>query len=120
MKWVPSDTVSSLLAFEYFRSEDNGATVQLRAVNPTHPLGGLYMPAFQSTQNDPFFASHSDVPNASKVTVWGAANTTTIELNDAISIKNIVAYRDLDLLGQHGYRWREPLYDRCPGGFGRW
>ena len=55
------------------------------------------MPAFASTQNEPFFSGHSDVPSYSRITVWGASNTTVFDLSSKVSLKNIVAYRDLDL-----------------------
>ncbi len=97
LKLSPSDALTSTFMLDLFKADDNGAAVKLTAVNLATPLGRLYASGFAANQGDKFFSLHSDVDNFSKVTVWGASNTTTLHLNDSISLKNIVAYRDLDL-----------------------
>ena len=95
----------NLVVYNYFHEDDGGTASFLSKVRPTGSLNGAgvrasrgYRPleqllAEQQARGPYRIASGSNV--FTKVETHDVANTTTIPLSDAITIKNIVGYRHI-------------------------
>lgn len=100
LKWQPTDRLSTLLVFDAFHAEDNGSALKLIRTNPAVGFGRAYQNALDRYRNDDFFSVHSDprTPGFSDYDVKGISNTTIYDVNDALTVKNVVAYRYVDLI----------------------
>jgi iron complex outermembrane receptor protein len=91
-----TDTVQNYAILSYANSENNGTLQGLFVCNPNGLLDALCQPTLAS-QKDDYYAVASDTPNpTSKLEQWQAINTTTWEVNDALTVKNIISYADLE------------------------
>jgi iron complex outermembrane receptor protein len=101
--WDISDTVVNETIFTWDKVDLNGRTAVLQAVNPASGLSaynGAALPsifdALERAQARDVHKIESDMRERSEAEVWGIYNTTTIELNDNLTLKSIAAYRDMD------------------------
>lgn len=81
----PTDAFSTLFVVD-FAQTDNGGT-------GAHALPGSIGGAAQLTRDR--YHTASGVPQHSDVDIFSAMNTTTIDINDRISLRNIFGYREL-------------------------
>jgi iron complex outermembrane recepter protein len=117
LRWTPSDALESTLYVDGFKDENAGASAVLRAVRPAVPNNALPFPTnylagtgglsdrlyggaisrdFEQRQNDDFYSVRSGLDTFSEVEQFGVSNTTTYELNDNLSLKNVLAYRKVE------------------------
>lgn len=99
LKWQPTDQLSSLLVVEGMYSSSSGPVGKMLALRPTAGTFAIYNPAFQAAlRDDDFWEGHSDATHNggyNDTKTWGVLNTTTFDVSDSITIKNIVGVRDL-------------------------
>lgn len=115
LKLDPTDRLSSIFSGSYNRSSTNGTGFKLNLLQPTNeagtapttlfaPLGaqaaafgigyGANLPASLARSNaEGFYTTRQNAPGYARSHGWSIANTTTYELSDSISIKNIIGYR---------------------------
>jgi iron complex outermembrane receptor protein len=117
LQFTPTDALTSTFYTDGFQADDSGAAVQVTNIN-TAPQDGIvagaslaspfagaaYRSMFDRFNADAAAAdgrpyrTTTDVPNGhSKQTVYGVSNTTTYDLSDSVSLKNIVGYRYIDV-----------------------
>jgi iron complex outermembrane receptor protein len=111
LKWSPTDSFSSLLVFDQMYSSNHGTAVHARSPRLNDPaahageagavaLGPRWATALANYANDDFYSAHADAdfPNQHQDTrVWGVSDTINYEISDNFAIKNIIAFRQLDL-----------------------
>ena len=94
----PSERWNSLFTASYSKARSGGTggyiTVLPGLVSPG--LRALQTPLLAAQQQRGHFETASGVPMANDIEVSSVDNTTTIKLTDSVSMKNIVAYRDVD------------------------
>ena len=94
----PSDRWESVFSASYSRAR-NGGTGGYITVLPalvSAGLRGLQTPLLAAQQQRDHLHTASGVPMYNNIELASIDNTTTFELTDSISLKNIVAYRDVD------------------------
>lgn len=113
--WEPTDTVVVRLTADYSTEDENGAAFQLKDAGALVPGG---FPGFHNnfvarascaypggiTSTNPACYNNQWVsdknlgtsPTYSKVDVWGTTASIEWRLADAVTLKSITAYRDLD------------------------
>ena len=99
----PIEGLESLTVYDYFDEDDGGTPIFLAKINPT---GTFNLPAARAARNyqpletllaqqqarGPFRVSNG-VPVYIKVRTHTAANTTSFDIAEGISFKNIIGYR---------------------------
>ncbi|MGE0388133.1 MAG: TonB-dependent receptor [Gammaproteobacteria bacterium] len=96
VKWAPTDRITSSFMFDGFFQNATGPAPVLSAVNPAVGAGALKVGAFRkysAERADDFFTAHADIPTFTKLSAMGGSNTTTFEVSDNITLKNIIAIR---------------------------
>ncbi len=129
LRWDASENFQNLTVLDYFDSKDNGSLNVLAGLVPcttnptaaginqfltgTPPASCLYssqvnaalgrgdLPAALATQDarGPYTVAY-DNPTFEDAQARNASNATTINLSDALLIKNIIGYHDVELLTQ--------------------
>lgn len=101
--WDITDTVVNETVLTWDKVDLNGRTATLQGYNPASALrfyNGAALPsfadAFERAQSRDVHKIESDMRERSEAEVAGILNTTTIQLNDTLSLKSIAAYRDMD------------------------
>ena len=98
----PSDTVRSTFVGEMFRSNENGIGIfafnYTPGYNPSaatsRTLVNLgYPAAYAAAQAQGFHETMSNIRHSSKVRSYALSNVTTIDLSDAIVLKNVAGWR---------------------------
>lgn len=109
MLLTPFEGLDSLTVYNRFQEDDGGTGVTSEKVNiPTlngasarFGLGytGAYAPATMAAQAQELgiYKTASGVDQFTRVESWDVANTTTYEISDSVSVKNIVGYRTVDV-----------------------
>jgi iron complex outermembrane recepter protein len=94
----PSDRWNSLFTASYSQANNGGTGGFITALPGLVSAGlrGLQTPHLVAQQQRDNRHTASGVPMFNDVEVSSIDNTTTFKLTDAVSIKNIVAYRDVD------------------------
>lgn len=94
----PSERWSSLFTASYSKAENGGTGGFITALPGLVSTGlrALQTPLLLAQQQRDHRHTASGVPMFNDVEVSSVDNTTTFELTDKMSIKNIVAYRDVD------------------------
>jgi iron complex outermembrane recepter protein len=94
----PSERWNSLFMVGYSQARSGGTGGYITALpgGVSAGLRALQTPLLAAQQQRGHFETVSGVPMRNDVEVFSADNTTTIELTDKVSIKNIVGYRDID------------------------
>ena len=101
----PTETIESLTVYDFFNEDDGGTPIFLYKINPN---GTFNLPAARAARNyrplqellaeqqaRGMFRVANGVPVYIKVRTHTVANTTTIELSDDITFKNILGYRQV-------------------------
>lgn len=101
--WDISDSVVNETVLTWDKVDLNGRTATLQALNPGSALrfyNGAALPSifesFERAQSRDVHKIESDMRERSEAEVAGILNTTTIQLNDNLTLKSIAAYRDMD------------------------
>ncbi|MGE0386787.1 MAG: TonB-dependent receptor [Gammaproteobacteria bacterium] len=99
LKWDPTERFSNLLVIDAFGSRDHGSAFKLIATRTAATFGRVYDVARRRYANEDFFSAHTDTqhPGESRNDTHGVTNTTTFEINDSLTFKNIIGYRHLDV-----------------------
>ena len=110
LRWTPTDKLANVLVIDAFHANEGGAGTYIRNVNPA---GSFNSAPARAARNYPTLESMlaaqqargnrrtaSGTPSFSQVDTLTIGNTTTYELSDSISVKNIFGYRDVD---SHSY-----------------
>lgn len=94
----PSERWNSLFTASYSSAKHGGTGGFITALPALVSAGlrGLQTPHLLAQQQRDHQHTASGVPMFNDVKVFSADNTTTIKLSNAVSITNIVAYRDVD------------------------
>ncbi|MET0378992.1 MAG: TonB-dependent receptor [Spongiibacteraceae bacterium] len=117
VKWQPTDVLTSTFFFDGFDSHDNGTAVASTYASPNGALAGVFGPAVTAQQGAKFYSSSGDdgVPGRSPsgdVQVLGASNTTTYDINDTLTLKNVLGWRSVaqhDITDLDGARSPAPV-----------
>lgn len=95
--WEVTDTVENYTILSYTSSENNGIASSLFACKPGLALFNMGCAQQLAHQGDDFYSLESLMKNpTSELKQWQAINTTTFEINNDLTIKNILSYADLD------------------------
>lgn len=110
LKWDPTEAVTNSLVVDAYRSNEGGSGSYVRAINPNGVFNSApartprNYPTLQQMlaeqQARGTLSTASGTPSFSKVKTLTIANSTVVTLNDAVSIKNIVGFRDVS---SHSY-----------------
>jgi iron complex outermembrane receptor protein len=90
--------VENYTIFSYTNSDNNGTDTQLEACDPNAPLfGQLYCTqlAADKAKSGPYSIDNSLVNPRSYINEWRIINTTTWDVNNSITFKNIASYSQL-------------------------
>lgn len=107
--WNITDHIENYTIVSVDQARNGGRASVIAAVNPDArglQLRGLVAPlsaTLARQQARDIDHVEADLHQYEDVDTWGVFNTTTVELNDTLSLKNILGYRDVDY---------ESLYDQ--------
>ncbi len=94
--WDVSKSVENYTIATYSKSENNGTLRGLFACNPAFG-SATGCPANAAAQGDDFYAVSNDfVDPKSKVVQWQLINTTTWDVSDSFTVKNILSYASFE------------------------
>jgi iron complex outermembrane receptor protein len=97
LRFALSDQLTSTFFADGFSSDTSGPASVLSAVNPALSIGRLFAPALRDQQNSDFYTTRSNVRGSfEEADVFGISNTTTYDLSDSLTIKNVLGYRQID------------------------
>jgi iron complex outermembrane receptor protein len=104
--WNITEAMENYTIVRYSESDNNGYPGKLIDCNPAAPLGVIFcqddLDARIAAGQRGFYDTYNFVPNpVNKQEFWQAINTTSWEVNDAVLVKNILAYGELETK-QHG------------------
>lgn len=117
--WAPSDTLESYTIYQHYRQNNEEQGWKLVGVDPDHPVMQLFEPEvaerFQQQLRDlqgADFHTAIDGPFESfdDNDVYSISNTTTWEVG-AITLKNIIGYRDLRTETSSNYQGTNILFN---------
>lgn len=93
-----ADTVENYSILTYTNSENHGGIAGLFACGGGASLAGIAdCQTLLDHQGDDFYAIENDTPDPySKLKQWQAINTTTWDVTDEFTVKNIISYADLE------------------------
>lgn len=100
LKLEPTPELQSIFTGNYIRSSTNGSGFKLKALVQPSTLSFFYTPeqleaGVAASEALPFYQAHSNVRSYAKTRpAWNIANTTSYQLSDAVTIKNIIGYRE--------------------------
>jgi iron complex outermembrane receptor protein len=99
--WDPTNDIENYTIYSQSTSDNNGSVQKQFACNPQPTaLGGLLganpCPAALAKQGNGFYNVSSTEPNPeSKLRQWQLINTTTWDISDKLSVKNLLSYASL-------------------------
>jgi iron complex outermembrane receptor protein len=105
--WQPTDAIESLTVFNMFNEDDGGQGSFISTINPNGVFNSApartprnyptlqSMLAAQEGRNK--YHTASGTPMYTQVETWDLANTTTFDINENISIRNIIGVRSVKL-----------------------
>ena len=99
LKLNPTDNLESIFSGNYIRSSTNGSGFRMTEfVNPSTLTALQTLPVVQAAYDDSqalgFYEAWGNIRSYAKTSpAWNITNTTSFELSDAITLKNIVGYR---------------------------
>lgn len=122
MQWRPSDDITLTLRGDYTKEDENGSPFVFAAINESQVFpaaisrgtgcpGATFPPpsvpqntvdsrcANDATWNLGKYRNGGNAPAESTLENWGTSATLQWELTDALSVKSITAYRELDWSG---------------------
>ena len=119
--WTPGDRTRVVFALDYTKSDENGSPLVFAAINETATFPrvssqeagcpGVVFPTSGPVPmiDDPRcandfqgagpFANNGNLPLQSWLRNWGGSVNIAFDINDAVQIKSITAYRALDWVG---------------------
>jgi iron complex outermembrane recepter protein len=121
--WTPTEQLTGKFLADYTHSDENGSPLVFAAINPaaTFPrvasadagcpgFNGNFatLPAVPNIPDDRCannfqgrgpFSNNGTAPLTSQLTNWGTSLNLAYEFNDALTLKSISAYRDIDWKG---------------------
>jgi len=119
--WTPNDDTRVVFAFDYTKSDENGSPLVFAAINEaaTFPrvssqeagCPGVVFPTSgpvpmiddprcaNDFQNAGPYHNNGNVPLKSWLRNWGGSVNIAYDINDAVQIKSITAYRAIDWVG---------------------
>ena len=107
-----TDTVENYTIASFSDSENNGTIQGLFVCKPGGLLDAFCQPTLASQKDDFYTIAQGDVENpVSKLEQWQIINTTTWEVHDDLTVKNILSYADLEQTMRHsnfGTNFRYP------------
>lgn len=115
-----TDTLENYTVFSYSDSDNTGSVNAYFVCNPAQGgLNGFCRSQMDNVDYD-FYTTESLMPNPfNKLEQWQAINTTTWEVNDNFTIKNILAFSDLEhtmRTSVYGTNWEIPAALPIVGG----
>ena len=97
-----TDSVENYTIASYTDSENNGTIQGLFVCKPGGLLDAFCQPTLTSQKGDFYTIAQGDVENpVSKLEQWQLINTTTWEVRDDLTVKNILSYADLEQSMRH-------------------
>jgi iron complex outermembrane receptor protein len=95
-----SENVENYTIASKVESDTNGPLPRIFAVNPNHPLSGLFggnatAQIARNTDNDYYAVENSDPKAHVSLGMWQVINTTTWNATDDLTVKNIASYAEL-------------------------
>ncbi|MET0378093.1 MAG: TonB-dependent receptor [Spongiibacteraceae bacterium] len=94
LQFLPSDELTSTFYSDGFQSNENGAMVDPSFVRPGGPAAAFFGLAPDGDK----YAGTTNLSDAhSKLTVYGISNTTSYDISDSLTIKNIAGARYIDV-----------------------
>lgn len=100
LKLNPTEALESIFTGNYMRSSTNGSGFKMSQIIDPSTLTALQSPvalrdALAQSNALPYYRAHSNVRSFAKTSpAWNIANTTSYELSDAVTLKNIIGYRE--------------------------
>lgn len=99
--WDITDTLENYTIVKYSESETNGSPYSLFDCNPNAPLFGAMCQADLNRRNAEGKNGHFDVYNFvddshSELETWQVINTTTWDISDNLTLKNIISYGEVE------------------------
>ncbi len=92
-----SDTVENYTIATYTDSENSGSVQGLFVCDPAAPLAFFCQPTLESQGGDFYAIASGDAEHpTSKLKQWQLINTTTWDVSDYFTVKNIISYADLE------------------------
>lgn len=91
-----SDTVENYTVITFTDSDSRPSIAQLFACNPAATLGGECQAQLNRESNDFYAVSQQVVDPKSDIDSWRVINHTEWEISDNFSVKNIIAYGELE------------------------
>lgn len=92
-----TDSLQNYTIFSYTNSENNGTVQGLFACDPSAPLATLCEPTLASQKGDFYSVASGDMSDSvSKLKQWQVINTTTWNVNDDLTVKNVLSYAKLE------------------------
>lgn len=92
-----TDSIQNYTIFSSTNSENNGTIQGLFACDPAAPLAMLCEPTLASQQGDFYSVASGDMSDpVSRLKQWQLINTTTWDVNDDLTIKNVLSYAKLE------------------------
>lgn len=102
LKLNPTAELESIFTGNYMRSSTNGSGFRMTQIVDPSVLTSMQSPAelqaaLADTNSLPFHHARSNVRGFAKTRpAWNIANTTSYALSDAVTLKNIIGYREYD------------------------
>lgn len=99
LKLNPTDALESIFTGNYMRSSTNGSGFKMtQFVAPStltsFQTAAVVQAAYDDTQALGFYQARSNVRSYARTApAWNVANTTSYEISDAVTLKNIIGYR---------------------------
>lgn len=98
----PTDKLDSVFTYSRYLQNDGGTGSFVKFLNPNHPAlvpryTGNLSPAAMLAQQQSLGSrkTASGVRQYARISTWDLMNTTTYELSDSLTLKNILGYREL-------------------------
>ncbi len=116
-----TDSLENYTIIKALESENNGQPGSILVCNPAAGFGSLCagdLARRAETGNDGFFQLPSSNPDPfSKQDSWQVINTTTWQINDRLTAKNIFSYVELETHYNnmlYGTDWQVPIFSGAP------
>jgi iron complex outermembrane receptor protein len=105
LRWTPNDQWTNTTVIDAYHSNEGGSGSYIRSVNPNGVFNSaparaarnypLLQDMLADQQARGTLKTASGTPTFSRIDTLTVANTTTWDVNDSITIKNIMGYRDV-------------------------
>src|SRR3546814_16304149 len=98
----PVPGLSNTTVYDYFKARDNGTADIIFRTNENIPglsfIDPFVAEAFAAQRRRGIYVVDSDVQDLfTRIETWGVTNTTSWEISDNVTLKNIFGYRENEL-----------------------